>query len=372
MRPWTAAAAGPPDRAGRASMGPRPCGRGRRRRAAFGVRTVRLQWGHGLAAVDGPCFGQHLSCHERASMGPRPCGRGRGAPVEVRPAWYLLQWGHGLAAVDGKSNVTPCGQLTCFNGATALRPWTACRQARRAVAVRLASMGPRPCGRGRYIPAPFTAPMEQGFNGATALRPWTGVRTARCLTQAKRLQWGHGLAAVDGVSRLDKCFTNMPASMGPRPCGRGRLTVSSYKQRPGGFNGATALRPWTGSRRVCRRPDRIGFNGATALRPWTAVSQAEAVWRYYRLQWGHGLAAVDGSEAGAEQAGADAASMGPRPCGRGRDGAGLAPGAGAQLQWGHGLAAVDGFGDLESWEGLDELQWGHGLAAVDGSTTKYS
>ena len=36
------------------------------------------------------------------------------------------------------------------------------------------------------------------------------------------------------------------------------------------------------------------------------------------------------------------------------------------LQWGHGLAAVDGAYGLGAVAWERQLQWGHGLAAVDG------
>ena len=80
------------------------------------------------------------------------------------------------------------------------------------------------------------------------MRPWTGVYLAPDVVQAAELQWGHGLAAVDGRAHGKNCGA-----------------ASS-------FNGATALRPWTAEKE--------------------AVDAAVAV-----LQWGHGLAAVDGQEA---------------------------------------------------------------------------
>ena len=197
MRPWTAARL--PDLAGHplASMGPRPCGRGRHGRrtlsagrplASMGPRPcgrgrcdaggrhisdLELQWGHGLAAVDGSSRAAAALGPAHASMGPRPCGRGRPPSRRRRATIYssfngatalrpwtelqqvvdglfkdMLQWGHGLAAVDGLTGRTPSSRSTSFNGATALRPWTAAACA--------ASRRWWPC-----------------FNGATALRPWT-------------------------------------------------------------------------------------------------------------------------------------------------------------------------------------------------------
>ena len=176
-------------------------------------------------------------------MGPRPCGRGRISPSSSTASPVLLQWGHGLAAVDGLYALFVVSQNTSFNGATALRPWTGWTQRR-------------------------TRDARASFNGATALRPWTGLRSAS-RAMAFELQWGHGLAAVDGCAR--------------RP----------HEQATESFNGATALRPWT----------------ALVARHLGAADG---------LQWGHGLAAVDGMRRVRHHPPRVRASMGPRPCGRGR------------------------------------------------------
>ena len=89
-------------------------------------RLPALQWGHGLAAVDGNTIWLYPF---RAGM---------------------LQWGHGLAAVDGRDAVVDAVQGRGFNGATALRPWMA------SPTMRATSCTTR-------------------FNGATALRPWMGT-----------------------------------------------------------------------------------------------------------------------------------------------------------------------------------------------------
>ena len=156
-------------------------------------------------------------------------------------------------------------------------------------------MGPRPCGRGRPEAAGQCLQRPAGFNGATALRPWTVVYAAESGRGAFRLQWGHGLAAVDGrkpradrhqakasmgprpcgrgrAARACTWSPSWPASMGPRPCGRGRAgTTTTTIRRAPSFNGATALRPWTAHHvlGVDWEADHC-FNGATALRPWTA------------------------------------------------------------------------------------------------------
>ena len=272
-------------------MGPRPCGRGWPGRGRPpGEERDKLQWGHGLAAVVGP------------------------TPMAAPLPGAVLQWGHGLAAVVGRPRPPPCNENSCFNGATALRPWLVgwaigCRARgpasmgprpcgrgwRRWIArrprTRQASMGPRPCGRGWFCASECLATTAPGLQWGHGLAAVVGMAAELAYDGSIWLQWGHGLAAVVGCagplhgrrlyglqwghglaavvgrrrSRQRRCW---PASMGPRPCGRG----------------------WRVRRR--RTACRPGFNGATALRPWLALPAPPRPSRHL-------------------------ASMGPRPCGRG-------------------------------------------------------
>ena len=305
------------------------------------AELLRLQWGHGLAAVDGcTCIPSH-ACAPRASMGPRPCGRGRRRCRRRRG-------GHVPASMGPR----PCGRGRpcrrsgfgrsgcCFNGATALRPWTA---------------SPRPCTR--------SFPLR--FNGATALRPWTADVGEQFFADGSVLQWGHGLAAVDGAAR-PRHARRRPASMGPRPCGRGRLGDGRRRRGAGQLQWGHGLAAVDGRQRKRDGPPLPRFNGATALRPWTDFVIDVPTPMAIGLQWGHGLAAVDGlgraplSHSATCFNGATAL----RPWTAGNDARAHAPAA--TLQWGHGLAAVDGDRHRKRGGCRRQLQWGHGLAAVDG------
>ena len=350
----------------RASMGPRPCGRGRDVRRRLANARPHASMGPRPCGRGRPGGRSSGRLRERASMGPRPCGRGRGGGGAGRPAGRRLQWGHGLAAVDGRAGARTTAQSAGFNGATALRPWTG-GQRRSPRRTRLASMGPRPCGRGRVRGVHCVLPC--GVLASMGPRP-CGRGRGGTLAQVETglgLQWGHGLAAVDGADR--------------------RGATIEY---PWGFNGATALRPWTAPRRSgfavrprasmgprpCGRGRQIESldkftdvgtglqwgHGLAAVDGWVSRSRAASS---SQLQWGHGLAAVDGRH-GPRAAGGHQASMGPRPCGRGRYWRRAASSSGAWLQWGHGLAAVDGPGARADIKNAVKLQWGHGLAAVDG------
>ena len=147
MRPWMAQRPAQGRTGDQASMGPRPCGRGW---CAVGERLhlgVKLQWGHGLAAVDGTSdqFGMEPSAELQWGHGLAAVdGRGgRAALAELAE----LQWGHGLAAVDGadgRADTFCTGKLQWGHGLAAVDGW-------------LVKTSPsRPCS----------------FNGATALRPW--------------------------------------------------------------------------------------------------------------------------------------------------------------------------------------------------------
>ena len=174
------------------------------------------------------------------------------------------------------------------------------------------------------------------------MRPWTGLAVRIVGAAAHGLQWGHGLAAVDGV-------VIQPQALSDKPCFNGATALrpwtapagASSRRWPSGFNGATALRPWTGGGDLrgpeglrwlqwghglaavdgCRKVERVDgvncFNGATALRPWTGIALRRIRFCLAKLQWGHGLAAVDGRSP-TRSTRWPGASMGPRPCGRGR------------------------------------------------------
>src|SRR5579884_2497734 len=202
-------------------------------------------------------------------------------------------------------------------------------------------MEPRPCGRGNArLREPGREP-GGGFNGATTLRSWK--HSAR--------DYRSGLGA---------------ASMEPRPCGRG-----NYRAYPAGgvravrFNGATTLRSWKlpAGPRAGRRPK--GFNGATTLRSW----------KHPRVH--------------ASLVGGAAASMEPRPCGRGNLKVMLRTAAvhsfnGAttlrswkrwrarkscwtqlRLQWSHDLAVVETARSSCPASRTCMLQWSHDLAVVE-------
>ena len=136
------------DRPVRASMGPRPNGRGKLVRAIYELEIHERQWGRGQTAAESRFpLGPHNE--PRASMGPRPNGRGKNAA----PARQCVP----CRGVNGAAAKRPrkgwrCMRTTALswsvNGAAAKRPRKACGPRRPPADVR-ASMGPRPNGRGK-------------------------------------------------------------------------------------------------------------------------------------------------------------------------------------------------------------------------------
>ena len=161
---------------GQASMGPRPVGRGRPdarfcsnlhfmrqwgrdRLAAEGsfTRAIRngvdvRQWGRDRLAAEGGARIVNLFPHQ-ASMGPRPVGRGR---PYLRDTHFIIQskrqWGRDRLAAEGLSANHSESVPICR------RQWGRDRLAAEGtdqddlwIGWELASMGPRPVGRGRML-----------------------------------------------------------------------------------------------------------------------------------------------------------------------------------------------------------------------------
>ena len=251
-------------------MGPRPRGRGWLVNEPHVRQGAQLQWGHGREAVDGSVIAWTL---DGVSM---------------------LQWGHGREAVDGGQPQPPrAGRLASMGPRPRGRGWAASWLPYAWIAT--ASMGPRPRGRGWLgkpdliwhnesglqwghgreavdggRARPPGAPLA-GFNGATAARPWMADRYAlvrQTLTSFNGATAARPWMAVWRLESAELCR----ASMGPRPRGRGWRAICWRPIRARSrFNGATAARPWMGF--AIQRPwTRLDcFNGATAARPWMGL-----------------------------------------------------------------------------------------------------
>ena len=301
-----------------ASMGPRPFGRGR-------PEACRQRSGRRDASMGPRPFGRGRRLHEVgqvdrefASMGPRPFGRGRFFVLIVGgTAREKLQWGRDLSAAEGAPYSAEAAALCSFNEAATFRP-------RKVLA---ASQKPdSPCG----------------FNGAATFRPRKGTLAAGARAPKIQLQWGRDLSAAEGCLATRPSECSCPASMGPRPFGRGRSQGSRIAWNSSCFNGAATFRPRKAARSnqslSCRsrfngaatfRPRKEAcvnamgamppsFNGAATFRPRKAPDARDGEHARLVLQWGRDLSAAEGAHTKPRRHFPVAASMGPRPFGRGR------------------------------------------------------
>ena len=173
FRPRKARPRRTPPLAGKASMGPRPFGRGRGCERSLPAATLPSFNG---AAAFRPRKGRDPFPSRRhglvASMGPRPFGRGRHKTSRRGGTKFWLQWGRGLSAAEGQS------------------PWRRCS-------------------------VPKMLQWGRGLSAAegTALDIEADIDVM--------LQWGRGLSAAEGrITQQGR--SRVVASMGPRPFGRGR------------------------------------------------------------------------------------------------------------------------------------------------------
>ena len=133
-----------------------------------------------------------------------------------------------------------------------------------------------------------------GFNGAMASQPWIPFDEALQVQARTMLQWSHGLPAMDTW-----------------------VLSEDYAVRSAGFNGAMASQPWIHRVRRFRGSRLYCFNGAMASQPWIRPRTLRNRNRKSRLQWSHGLPAMDTIPRASN----------PTPKG--------------MLQWSHGLPAMD-------------------------------
>ena len=184
-------------------------------------------------------------------------------------------------------------------------------------------MGPRPLGRGNLTQAGTSQIRTSSFNGATSSRTWK--RLNRNIRNDPRvwLQWGHVLSDVETGGSATTMCPGSGASMGPRPLGRGNSNKTHcFKQRPGRFNGATSSRTWKPVQLHAINHTSLGFNGATSSRTWKLPvplqpNPLQPNWICICFNGATSSRTWKPAQAGIVHTLQIAASMGPRPLGRG-------------------------------------------------------
>ena len=303
----------------RASMGPRPCGRGNRRGAPVladgqkrfnGAAPLRARKRCSFRTVSrlSPCFNgaaplrarkrfieDAIDLHGGASMGPRPCGRGNGGHVSQKLR-------HAYASMGPR----PCGRGNCLRSAI--------RCARRAL-----QWGRALAGAETRPPGPRMCLPRCSFNGAAPLRARKHAYRIRSTPNQGSFNGAAPLRARKPEEAELLLAHRTVASMGPRPCGRGnRQGVRPYQS--GHLPASMGPRP-------CGRGNsiRVGEDGAVhAELQWgRALAGAETTAiklimpMLVALQWGRALAGAETIPYFRHFCLDIAASMGPRPCGRG-------------------------------------------------------
>ena len=274
-----------------ASTGPRPRGRGMRRPFVLTLKpksasTGPRPRGRGMQIPDHPakarhhCFNGAAPARARnvaqvtdaaialdASTGPRPRGRGmnrrrcrrrrqKEASTGPRPR------GRGMCKPAASSALPP----RSFNGAAPARARNGRLDGCELGLQRAASTGPRPRGRG-MVPKPpqlnLDIKLQRGRAraGAEWIAPWTSP------SSIQMLQRGRARAGAEWIIGRSQEPPPSPASTGPRPRGRGMVTLGDplgpepfRLQRGRARAGAECLParpPW---------PQRPRFNGAAPAR----------------------------------------------------------------------------------------------------------
>ena len=423
-------------------MGPRPFGRGRLAISPNCQRPCRsLQWGRDLSVAEG---GKALRCKDKqaqASMGPRPFGRGRAPRAsELSKSCTLLQWGRDLSVAEGiddERNAVVAAMLqwgrdlSVAEGSSLIfdvhvqeaasmgpRPFGRGRPAARLPPQLFvaASMGPRPFGRGRITAARHSGNHVGCFNGAATFRS----RKARQPMRRKRgraLQWGRDLSVAEGAKDLEAFCARLPASMGPRPFGRGRpARIPLARPHPPASMGP---RPFGRGRLAMleRRPEQVGLQWGRDLSVAEGPCASAGILTPAMLQWGRDLSVAEGSRwcrraqplrrfNGAatfrsrkvhtptrRSPSPHPASMGPRPFGRGRQMPYRTTTVANLLQWGRDLSVAEGVAArlarlcVDRFNGAatfrsrkalaqggtqilyGQLQWGRDLSVAEGRLT---
>ena len=300
-------------------MGPRPNGRGRG--AGRTRRSLPITRFNGAASkrTRKDVLYSHCRADLIASMGPRPNGRGRRNHARCMHCDY--QGFNGAASKrtrKGAPRMPSSSTGACFNGAASKRTRKGLTAELLALHT-IASMGPRPNGRGRRLSYLPRGSEVHGFNGAASKR----TRKVRLPVGPRRsmpwLQWGRVQTDAEGGGRRIASARKGVASMGPRPNGRGRsMTVVGIRRRLLGFNGAASKR----TRKVAWFAGAVAvvgsFNGAASKRTRKATGRAA-------VHIGHGGFNGAASKRTRKADGRRRnllsgmpASMGPRPNGRGR------------------------------------------------------
>ena len=307
-------------------MGPRPLGRGKLAARAKAVRIWRVDG----AAASRPRKGasERPVANLRA---PRRWGRGLSAAESERVGslasqGYLRRWGRGLSAAESPRERR--GRRAHNHASMGPRPLGRGKKyvATAFHALRPASMGPRPLGRGKWSAWPGL-PCRRPRRWGRGLSAAESCSCGCCSHCPALRRWGRGLSAAESCLAHGGGMIRGPASMGPRPLGRGKRLQCGLQ---GGGQGASM-----GPRPLGRGKRRRGIAGHAQV---PASMGPRPLGRGKPLRLNNPQPFFF-------------ASMGPRPLGRGKGQNERPFHARLSRRWGRGLSAAEsgsfsGFGFL--------------------------
>jgi len=156
-----------------ASMEPRTCVLGDKKRRRRGFLAETLQWSRGRASSEISRCARTRSCRVSCFNGAEDVRPRRCAGITTAGSPYLLASMEPRTCVLGDWR-SWCGRARpprCFNGAEDVRPRRCDGLTEPILYLREASMEPRTCVLGDLIPRPIVAGWSSSFNGAEDVRP---------------------------------------------------------------------------------------------------------------------------------------------------------------------------------------------------------
>ena len=234
--------------------------------------SSEFQWIRGLSATDHPAYDEMAEWGFKLQWSHSlPAMDIWSGSSSSSSSSNILQWSHGLPAMDtSATRPRTDADIRTFNGAMTSQPW-----------IRRISM--------------LSLRTARRFNGAMASQPWIHDprrRDVRDPAPASMEPWlpSHGYV---GFAARPAAVRDL-ASMEPWPPSHGYSPSSSSRSaRASCFNGAMAFQPWIRACAVGRNqpPKRLQWSHGLSAMDTRVLVICPASLRL--LQWSHGLSAMD-------------------------------------------------------------------------------
>ena len=128
----------------------------------------KLQWSHGILAMESVGRLLHRDRAHRASMEPWHFSHGEGAPPAARTACWVLQWSHGILAMESWNSELDKSSGSMLQWSHGILAMERCSKRLTAVIQQGASMEPWHFSHGEEASVIQFEQLEFRFNGAMA------------------------------------------------------------------------------------------------------------------------------------------------------------------------------------------------------------